>query len=141
MTPPPQAGGGATNPPPMDKHLASTGFSQGNGSPPLLSPPLLEGNLGFEIATVARGQRTTPPHAAVWYPVAPLPTVTKNSFAAFFPLDSPPAPTDTVIGNPIPPVSPAAALNELAPTTASPPLTTTATLVHPDSFLATFLQS
>jgi hypothetical protein len=141
MTPPPQAGGGATNPPPPDMHSASTGFSQGNGSPPLLSPPSLGGDLGFKIATVARRQQTTPPHAAVWHPVAPLPTVTKNSFTALFPLDSPPAPVDNVIENPIPPVSLAAGLNEHAPLTASTPLAMTTSLVHPDSFLATFLQS
>jgi hypothetical protein len=139
--PPPQAGGGATNPPPLDKHSASTGFSQGKGSPPLLSPPSLEGDLGFKIATVARRQQTTPPHAVVCHPVAPSPTVTKNSFVALFPPDSPPAPADNVIENPIPPVSLAAALNEYAPMTAFPLLATTTSLVHPDSFLATFLQS
>jgi hypothetical protein len=98
--PHPQAGGGAKNPPPPIEQSSPAGLSQhsqGNGSPSLLSPTSLEGDRGFKITTVAGGLRTTPPHAAVPRPVAPSPTVTKNSFAAFFPPDSPPAPADTAV--------------------------------------------
>ncbi len=110
-----QAGGGATTPPPPDERLAPAGLppdeqsapagltqdSQGSGSPSLLSLSLLEGDQGFEIATVACGLRTTPPHAAVIpRPLAPSPMTTKNSFAALFNPDLPPPPAAAAVAQP-----------------------------------------
>jgi len=51
----------------------------------------------FITVTAASGLRTTPPLGAILRPTVPSPTLTKNSFAALAPLDSPPAIPDLTI--------------------------------------------
>ena len=85
------------NPPPPDEHT----FTQSDGSPSLLTPPSLshEGAdlTDFITVTAASGLRTTPPLGAILRPTVPSPMLTKNSFAALAPKNSPPAIPDSTI--------------------------------------------
>ena len=156
--PPPPSGGGATNPkPPDEAETQSPGGatnpkppgeatarspdhsqdSQDAYSPSLLTPSSLEGDPGFSVVTMTRGQPTTPPHAAEVRPTVPTNTLTRNSYAA---LQTPhsPTPSDDGVDPSDDGVDPTATDPNPVGTSARPAL---ADRHRPDVFLATFLDA